>query len=374
MSEYDSILKSKKKTKVVAVEEEKKFPSFWISFFLIIVVLLVSYIIYFNKVLNAKNILIYDCLSVLNKYSSLIKNIPVKEYNNENNIVGVIGYGSDKYDFNIVKNDNDINFNINNNDKYINYYLVDNEAYVKVLSIDEYISLANSFSINTILDIEKILNGISEDKFIKNVYFDGTKPIVEVNMTFNSEEINNMLGLGLVDDVEAIVTLKNSAIMNSVEEIKIIINNKTSGNRRVITIIDDDIIYDDGNDTYNMNLEVNGDNFILKVSKNDILYSVLNGNDSGDRYQYNYKIVDEVYNISMSAIKNEIGYSYVLNSKKGEIQEVINIDLKIGDNYLIENNITNVVESSNQLISNTYNNDINYFKDKLLKFVKQCYY
>jgi len=370
MSEYDSILKSKKKTKVVAVEEEKKFPSFWISFFLIIVVLLVSYIIYFNKVLNAKNILIYDCLSVLNKYSSLIKNIPVKEYNNENNIVGVIGYGSDKYDFNIVKNDNDINFNINNNDKYINYYLVDNEAYVKVLSIDEYISLANSFSINTILDIEKILNGISEDKFIKNVYFDGTKPIVEVNMTFNSEEINNMLGLGLVDDVEAIVTLKNSAIMNSVEEIKIIINNKTSGNRRVITIIDDDIIYDDGNDTYNMNLEVNGDNFILKVSKNDILYSVLNGNDSGDRYQYNYKIVDEVYNISMSAIKNEIGYSYVLNSKKGEIQEVINIDLKIGDNYLIENNITNVVESSNQLISNTYNNDINYFKDKLLKFVK----
>lgn len=371
MSEYDSILKKKKKIKEVAVEEEKKFPSFWVSFFLILVALVVSYIIYFNKVLSAKNILIYDYLSVLNKYSFLLKNIPDKEYNDENNIMGVINYNSDKYNFNFIKNDNDINFNISNNDKYINYYLMDNKSYVKIASINEYVSLKSSFSINTILNMENILNSISDNEFIKNVYFDGSKPMVEVNMVFNSEEINDLLGLGLEDDYEVIVTLRNSAIMNNIEEIKVVINNKTLDDRKVITINNDNIIYADGSNTYNINLEISGNSFILKISKDDILYSVLNGNDSDDRYQYNYKIVDSDYNISMTAFKNnDGGYSYIFNSKRGDIKEVLTIDLKIVDSYLIDNNIVNVVESSNQLISNIYDSEINYFKDKLLKFVK----
>jgi len=127
MSEYDSILKKKKKVEEV-VEEEKSFPSFWVSLFLILVVFVISYIIYFNKVLSAKNILIYDYLSVLDRYSFIVDNIPIEQYNNEKNIVGVINYGSDRYDFNLLTNkkNGSIKFNIYNNNKYIDYYLLYN--------------------------------------------------------------------------------------------------------------------------------------------------------------------------------------------------------------------------------------------------------
>lgn len=371
MSEYDSILKKKKKVEEVVVEE-KKFPSFWVSLFLILVVLVVSYIIYFNKVLSSKNILIYDYLSVLDRYSFIVDNIPIDQYNNEKNIVGVINYGSDRYDFNLVtnkKNDN-INFNISNNDKYINYYLLDGKSYVKVAAIDKYVELNKSFSINTLFKMADILNGISNEKGIKNIYFDDGKPIVEVNMTFNTNDINQMLDLGLVDDYEVIVTLKNSAIMNNIEEVKMVINNKTLDDRRVITIVDNNIVYVDGSNTYNMNLEVNDNNFILKINKNDILYSVLNGNDSGDRYQYNYKIVDEDYNISVSTIKSESDYDYAFNSNRGELKETMDIHLRMDDTYLIETDTTNVVSVTDEVIANTYNSEINYFKDKLLKFIK----
>jgi len=371
MSEYDSILKKKKKVEEV-VEEEKSFPSFWVSLFLILVVFVISYIIYFNKVLSAKNILIYDYLSVLDRYSFIVDNIPIEQYNNEKNIVGVINYGSDRYDFNLLTNkkNGSIKFNISNNDKYIDYYLLDNKGYVKVNSIDKYVELNKSFSINTLFKMEEILNGISNEKGVKNIYFDDGKPIVEVNMTFNTNEINEMFGFGLEDDYEVIVTLKNSAVMNNVEEVKMVINNKSLEDRRVITIVDNNIIYVDGSNTYNMNLEVNDNSFVLKISKDDVLYSVLNGNDSGDRYQYNYKIVDEVYNISLSAIKSESDYAYTFNSNRGDIKEVMDIHLRMDDAYLIETDTTDVVSVTDDAISNIYNSEINYFKDKLLKFIK----
>jgi len=218
--------------------------------------------------------------------------------------------------------------------------------------------------------MEEILNGISNEKGVKNIYFDDGKPIVEVNMTFNTNEINEMFGFGLEDDYEVIVTLKNSAVMNNVEEVKMVINNKSLEDRRVITIVDNNIIYVDGSNTYNMNLEVNDNSFVLKISKDDVLYSVLNGNDSGDRYQYNYKIVDEVYNISLSAIKSESDYAYTFNSNRGDIKEVMDIHLRMDDAYLIETDTTDVVSVTDDAISNIYNSEINYFKDKLLKFIK----
>lgn len=373
MNEYDSILREKKKKKVVVEEQPKKFPKFWVSLLLIILVLVISYVIYFNKILSAKNIVLNDSLEVLKKYSSLIKNVPVNEFSNEKNLVGTISYGSDKYNFNLVKNNDNLGFNISNNDKYINYYLVDNKAYVKVPSVNEFVSLDYTFSINTLLKFSDILDNISEDKLVKNVYFLNQKPVVEVNLSFDSKRVNEIFELSLKDDYSVIVTFKNSAIMNEVLEIKIAINNETKSDRRVITMNGNNITYTVGGDTYSIVLEESDNDFTIRTSKNDILYSVFRGIDNEDNYQYSYQIIDKVYNINLFTYKNSDGYKYELKSKKNEIEEVIDITLNIENSYLIEHDAANFIDYSNQLVTSKYNNDINYFKDKFLKFVEQSY-
>ena len=47
------------------------------------------------------------------------------------------------------------------------------------------------------------------------------------------------------------------------------------------------------------------------------------------------------------------------------------INLSIEDSYAIENNITNTINYNNELITAKQKGDINYFKDKLLKFIKE---
>jgi len=289
MGKYDSILKEKKKTTTIE-EQPKKFPKFLVSCILIIIVLISSYIIYYNKVLSPKNIVIQDSINIVKKYSSLIKNAPLLEFKNENNLTGTIIYGPDTFNFNLVKNNNNLSFNISNNNKFINYYLLDNKTYIKVPSITEYISLNSNFSINTLLSLEEKLSTIKEDKYIKNIYFANKKPIVEINLTLNTNELNEIFGFGLEEEYEVIATFKNNAIINNIEETKIIINNKTTLERKVITIKENELLYKINNDTYKMILESKDNNFTLKINKNDILYSVLTGTTNESNYIYTYQV------------------------------------------------------------------------------------
>ena len=71
MSNYDSILKTKNtyKEDVVNIENnKKKFPWFRIDFICIILLIVVSYIVYYNKVLTPDNIYLNDLKTVYDKY------------------------------------------------------------------------------------------------------------------------------------------------------------------------------------------------------------------------------------------------------------------------------------------------------------------
>lgn len=368
MSEYDSILKGEKKIEVVE-KEPKKFPKFWVSFFLIIIVLVVSYIIYFNNVLSAYNIIINDSVKILNKYNTLSRNIPFDEYKKENNLVGTISYKEDIFNFNFIKNVDNLNFNISNNDKYINYYLISNSSYVKVSSVNEYVLINSLFNINSLIELRNNLSKIDKNKYIKNIYLEGEKPIVEVNLTLSTTELNDIFGFNLVDDCEVIATFKNSAVMNEIEEIKIIINNKTTLERRVITIYEDKVLYKINDDTYKLVLEPNGDDFMLKISKNDVLYSVLSGTNNSDKYTYTYQVINTKYNISISTSKTTDGYFYEITKKENELEESLNINLKVENSYVIENKATNFVDLNDELIKQAYSSEINYFKDKFSYFI-----
>ena len=138
MSKYDSILKDKKKNKKVE-EEVKTFPSLLVSFILILIVLVGSYIIYFNSVLSSDNIIINDSFKILDKYFYLFNKLPLDEYNSEKRIVGSIQYKEDLFNFNLVKNMDDFNFSIFNGDRFLSYYVKNNSYYMKIYGVDGYV-------------------------------------------------------------------------------------------------------------------------------------------------------------------------------------------------------------------------------------------
>lgn len=368
MGKYDSILKEKKKTTITIEEEPKKFPKFLVSCFFILLVLIISYIIYFNNVLTPKNIIIQDSLNTLSKINSLINNFPLLELNNEKNITGNINYNNENFKFNIIKNQHNLNFNISSNNQYINYYLLNDKTYIKIPSITEYISLKSNSLLNIILSLEEKLLTINETKYIKSFYIDNKKPIVEINFTLNTIELNEIFKLNLEEEIDLIATFKNNAIKNNIEEIKIIINNKTKQERQVIEIKNNKLSYKKNNDIYLLDLEEHENNFNIKITKNDVLYSVLTVATTDNNYIYTYQAIDDIYNLNLKATKNNDIYSYEITKKKQELEEKVTIDLKIEEGYIIENNLTNIVEKNNLNIE-SYNNNINYFKDKFLRFI-----
>lgn len=371
MSDYDSILKEKKRKKDDVKEENiKEFPTFSLSFICIIIFIIVSYVIYFNLVLSPKNIVISDCQNVLSKYGSLIKNVPLKEFYEEKKIVGTVNFEQEEHKFSFIKNNGDVEFNISNDDRFVDYFVVDDKSYVKVPSIEEYVLLDNVFSVSSFLEFESKLNNIDESKYLKSIYLKDERPVVEINFSLNTSDLNRIFGVELSDEYEVLATFKNNAITNKIIEIKIVLNNNTNSIRKVITINDEFILYNSGEDVYKIILQENKDNFIIKISKNDQLYSVFSGVENEENYHYVYQIIDTIYNINIYAYKNENGYLYEIVKKNNEIEKKMSINLNIDNTYLIEGDINNFIDDDNKIISDNYNNDINYFKDKYLEFIK----
>ena len=229
--------------------------------------------------------------------------------------------------------------------------------------------LDSTFSINTLSTILNKLVLLNENKYLRTIHIDDKKPIVEINVSFNTNELNNLFNISLKDDYEINVTFKNTAIMNEIKEINIIINNKTKEEIATINIKENEIIYKNNNDIYKFKIEFTNNDFILKISKNDILYSILNGTTIDDNYKYTYQTINNVYNINILTNKNNNEYSYEILKQKDEEEEILNIKLKIENTYLLERDTIHFIDINNKLINGIYNNDVNYFKNKFINFI-----
>ena len=372
MGDYDNILKVKKREDFEdsKIEDIKKFPKFSISFVLILIVLIVSYVIYYNNVLSPSNIIVNNYNEVFNKYFKIIKNIPLTEFMDENNLNGTILYKEDEFKFNLIKNQNNYNFNISNNDRFINYYSTLDKSYSLVNGINEYVIIPKLvFDINNLSMLKDNLSKIDSNKFIKSLYLVDKRPVVEVNLTLNTVEINDIFGFNLVDDCEVIISLRNDAIMNELVEFKIIFNNKSTLERKTITFLEDKILYKVGEDNYKLVLTPNNDNFMIKINKNDDLYSILSGVVSEDSYRYDYKVINSNYSISVITTKIDNSYTYDIIKKKDDLEMSLNINLNIENGYMIETGENGFIDKDNELIKETYLNEINYFRDKFSYFI-----
>ena len=336
MSDYDSILKEKKKKKEVVVKSEepkvKKFPTLLLSIISVILVLIISYVVYYNTILEKSNIVINDLKYLKESYQTIFSKLYIDNFKKDN------------LDGKIILNDNSTYSFIKENDNY----------YLKVPSIDKYIN--KNVVVNNRVDVSTFLKEIDKDRYIKTFYLDGKVPIVEVNLILERVELERILGRKIINEYEAIITVQNHAFSNEILNIKIVLNDRITSTRKVITIENNTIYYKDDNNNLKFNVLIKNDDFTIKVYKDDILYSVLNGMENVNTYDYSYQIIDKLYTLKL---KTRLEYGnpiYEFTSSIDGIISTMNLELMTNSNKLSEMvNYVDLIEEEKKIYVNEKN-------------------
>ena len=394
-NDYDSILKEKKVYEE-APSSNSVFPKLIIlGLFISLIVIAISYSVYYNSILSGESILLNNSLKIIDKYSSITKGFN-NNYNLSDNYTldGNVSIDNFKYKYKFIKDGNRIEKTFSNNDKDIIYYYDSDLSYIKLSSLsDKYITfnnellsidsykkdyddiklglnnylnslLVNSSPIDmfnrlyTLDNYNSIIsniksnfsNYIGESKCKKEFYFYNGRPVVKIDLSLDTEAVNKILGNGdnnliIKDDVNISITTRNDAIINDIKNIKIVINNNTKKMRNVILYDGSDIIYvsDDGV-KYRYSIDKDKNNDILKIFKDDILYSTLEGYSEDNKYIYNYQVIDEAkkVNLEISKDKNKYSYSFVIHNEDTTYRTLID---GVYDNIsAIERNINDVIK------------------------------
>ena len=354
MDNYDSILKEKK---VYAdpeplIKKTKYTKYFVIDFFVILIVLVISYFIYYHNVLSPKNVIIND----VSYFEDIGKQIllPLQiDFNSDYAFSGNFNIDNLAYKYDLVRNDKNMQLKLSLNDKSAFYYLDNNIMYANFSDFlkDSYIESNNKYNwINMyreyIENYDSVLN--SDIQLFKKFYIEKTTPIVEVTCILKKDDINRLFGTTLVlDDFEVTLTFKNNAITNEIVDGKLVINNKTKDNRNVITYKKNTFIFTDNEgESVKYFLEITKSKFSLKLYKSDELYSMFFGNKTSDGYSYNYQVMDKIYKLALN-IKNGENTEYEFTSSIGEDSQHI-MEKKFSISRLDNKSLDNKVDISNK--------------------------
>lgn len=364
---YDEILKEKPKyadPEPLISKKNKYFKiSLLVGIILSLIVILISYIFYYNIVLASESIILNNINKVVKKYNYIYSDI-VPSYLDQNNysIDSTISYNDRKYNYLYVKKGKEQSRTFSNEDRFITFYTVNSKNYIKTSNIPYYIereeSKKNLSDINTMkrsLELEptafiysELFNGestdlsknyynldnvnktiddirnnfnsyISKDKYIKKLYLLNKKLIVEVNLSLNTNDLNSILGdnsLEINDNLNVNITTKNDAITNEIDNVKVVINNETLNKRTVITYDNKSVtITDDKGTNKKIVFNKKSNYYDVKFYNNNILYSVLSLENGSNKYVYAYRVIDKLYSINLEVNKdnNDVKYKMETN-------------------------------------------------------------
>ena len=343
MNEYDSILKEKKKTHSETPPQHKKnFPTFTLSFFATILVIIISYIIYYNTVLSKDKIIINNISILKKQYSNIISNLYIDNFSKDN-LEG--------------------NITINNTLEYF-FKKDNNNYYLNTPSLNKYINnnYQNTFKLNL-----EYLQTIDKNRYIKTFYFNDKNPIVETNIILSRPDLESMFGVSFLNEYEVLITCQNHAITNEIISIKITINNKITSERKVITFQNSTINYKDSENNLRFDISLKNNDFSIKIYKNDILHSVITGTEKINTYNYTYQIIDRLYTLNLiTRIENDNKYIYEFSSNIEKKQETFTL-------ILSDSNISNELFELIDYQELSTNDHLVYEQDKktLLDFINK---
>ena len=412
---YDSILKEEKKYEEYTPTHTifKKFMFF--GFLLVIVVIIISYFIYYNTFLNGETILLNNFFKLVDDYSITLNGID-NNYNFGGNYMldGEVKYDNNEYKYTFIGDNNKIKRTFTNGNNSVSFYYDGDSSYIKLSNLDKYISTSNELlsldtykkdydilssnifnyfnyilfedsimntynRLYTFSNKEKVISDIrnnfldlvSDNKYNKKFYFYNGRPVVKIDLILDTKDLNKILSNGdnnllIKDDYNVIITTRNDAVMNDIKNIKIIINNKTSGNREVIYYDGDDLNYTNKDGVkYKYDLNNNSDKFNLKIYKDDILYCALEGEKDNDKYIYNYQFIDKLERYTLEVMYDKSKYNYNLVSNINNKSKTISISGEYFDDGAISEGELDV--SMYRDIDDRYRDIIN---NSLINFLK----
>lgn len=356
MGNYDSILKEKKKYKEPVPVHHSKFTKYFIiSFLLILIILVVSYVFYYNTVLSAKNIFYSNIVKFVDSYRFCLDGVNFNSLGDQYAATGTLNIEDYTYDYKIVRDADLFRIDLVKGDNsYSNINIVD-KKYVKLSSFkEEYVLLEANNYFNLYRNFMKNIENFSyENKANKSIYLEGYVPVVSANLVLSREDINSLFGTNLVsDDVEVILTFKNQALTNEVLSMKVVLNNKTKNTRDVYNVVGNEISYTDNmGQVTKFVLSKKENDFKLSIYKNDSLYSVLVGGSLENSYKYTYQIIDALYTLNLVVSYNEDEVIYEFDSSIAEGEETVKksaqATFKYQDVSALESNVTDVVDYNN---------------------------
>ena len=373
-SKYDSVLKEKKIYEEV-IDDRPFFRRhiFSISFFSVLTILIISFVIYFftilsparivfdniidffsiNSIVYERNLFDDEFLGKYNFYGDIMFDLDTN-YNNNDDILFLkdlnikysyldngdnreLDISSDKYFFDYYEDNNKGYLNYDNN--HVKYNLDDAYYYVE--------DYENIF--NVIGDL--FYNKLKTLQFKKSVFLSDGKIVVSIDINFDGKIVNeiysdivNELEKGgrilpnilkrdklVNDDAKFQLNIKNDIFKNNLVNLKLVINE--SNYRGVLIYEDNTFTYNDDDNEYKCVLKMGKDDFSIRFYEGSDMKYILSGKDNVNSYVYTYQVINVVDNISLQIKKDNKKNDYVLNIKKQNDDKYLNLLVSISMNY-----------------------------------------
>ena len=376
MSKYDKILKQEKVFREPIVKKSKYTKYIIIYCLLFTMLLITSYIIYYNTVLSPINIIKNDFTSLAKNLENIYQNIIPSQIGAS--LEGTITSEKLNYNYGLIKEGNNYYLDLSTKDSSLQYQITPKMTKTNLSTFQN-----NRITKENQIDYSKLKNTLNtflkEEKYIKTFYFDKKTPIVEINFTLTDNDINSLFHTTILKEkYNIIITLKNDALKNETKSIKVVVNNKNKNQRSTFEYQNQSLIYQNfKNEKYKFILVNNQKDFNMKIYKNEELYSILLGKSYEKNYTMTYQIINKIYNISLTKTEEKSLTTYKIVFKKEEEEskkeDTINIALNQASSTLKEETESKekTYRSLNQSEKTEYNEKIKQFFAPLKELINE---
>ncbi len=381
MKDYDSILKEEKVYNDPVVVHHKYIKYIIIYILILILILGVSYIVYYQTILSPNNIILNDLEAILSPYKNIYQNILPKSILDSPSLEGTILLENHTYNYGMIRKKDNFLFELSNQDTILLTKLTPKKNYTELSSFKKQnITYDNPVNFDKLTNLRKNLNdSFQKGKVIKNLYLKEKVPVVELNLSLTEKDINTMLdGSFLKDQYEFLITIKNNAFTNQMISIKVIMNNKTRNTRRTLEYQNEKLIYKNSQGKkYRLEIKNHQKDFNLKIYQDDELYSILLGKEFDYSYTYTYQIIDKIYTIELTNNREQDGYIYEFSSKiernGREHQQNLKINLRKSGTDLLEESVAKNIEYQALTKENKieYRKQLDFFLAPLREFMEE---
>ena len=340
MGKYDGILVKKKVYQDPVVHHNRYTKYVLLSLLLLFLLLVGSYWVYYRTVLSFPNLVLRDLKELYEKTLDVVQPVFPEKILSSESFRGEMLLPSDTYVYEGSLDKSNLYVNVKREGDSL-YSRIGLSDYAIEFSESEKRNVRSLQKVQWSTVLENLKNYLKTAKSMKNFYFDQHTPIVEVNFTMSGQDLQDIFSSEWFASYQAIVTFQNHAFTNEICSMKLVLTNTKNRHRYALLYQKDEITYTapDGQKYLGI-IKKNGEDFSMRIYRDDSFYSIFLKKKEKDQYVYTYQILDRVYNITFSVSEGNGNYSYQVLSDiehDGETREVlVKLNLQKQEKGLLE--------------------------------------